>query len=145
MNLILDIIIYILLCILCIFIFILQILFLNHIMYDSYTTFVVGVQFNGNKIKNFINIYDKPCSNSVEFGNYSLIINRSIFKIKRLSKTTLSIKHELSKVRFILTTSDYPTKMSIRILPNHTISISRDLVCLQSMQNYFIISNRFNF
>lgn len=135
----LDVIIFILLSILCICIFILEILYLNHIMYDSYTTFVIAIQFNKNKRKNVINI-DQNNNN-----NFSITLNRKRFKAYRVSKTTIRIRHELSKLSFFLTTSDtVESKMKIQILNNETIKISKDLICLHASHGYFIISNRFN-
>lgn len=140
---ILDIPIFVLLTLICVLVFILQVLYLNHILYDTYTTFVVGLQFNQNKIKNFINIYDKPQFNCIKLGIYWLKLHNSIFKVTRLSKYTISILHNLSRMTFYVTTASKRKKKCIQIQRNQKVSITKDLLYLIFTPGYYIISNRF--
>lgn len=140
---VIDIPIFILLTTICVFVFMLQILFLNHIMYDTYTTFVVGVQFNKDKIKNFINIYDTPQLKSIKLDGYWLKLHDNIFKVTHTSKYTLLVVHKLSRMKFYVTTAQKRTKKCIQIKNCGDISITRDLLFLIRTPDYYIISNRF--
>jgi len=141
---IIDIPIFVGLVIICVFVFMLQILFLNHILYDTYTTFVVGVQFNKNKIKNFINVYDTPQLKSTKLGKYWLKIHDSIFKVKYISRYSLHIVHKLSKMSFYVTTSLKKDKRCIKLGENLDLSITADLLFIVRESGYYIISNRFS-
>jgi hypothetical protein len=138
-----DIPIFVALVIVCVFVFMLQILFLNHILYDTYTTFVVGVQFNKNKIKNFINIYDTPQLKCTRLGRYWLKLHDSIFSVKRISRHTLYIVHKLSKMSFYVTTAQKRNKKCIKLQENLDLSITKDLLFIVNVPGYYIISNRF--
>jgi hypothetical protein len=139
----LDIPIFIGLVVVCVFVFMLQILFLNHILYDTYTTFVVGLQFNKNKIKNFINIYDTPQFKSTKLGKYWLKLHESIFKLTLVSRHTLCVVHKLSKMRFYVTTARKRNKKCIKIRHNLDLTITKDLLFIVCTPGYYIISNRF--
>lgn len=140
---IIDIPIFVALVIVCVFVFMLQILFLNHILYDTYTTFVVGVQFHKNKIKNFINVYDTPQLKCTRLGKYWLKLHDSIFNVKRVSRHTLYMVHKLSKMSFYLTTGHKTNKRCIKLEENLDLSITNDLLFIIQISGYYIISNRF--
>lgn len=141
---IIDIPIFVLLTLTCIFVFMLQILFLNHILYDTYTTFVVGIQFNKYKIKNFINVYDTPQLKSIKLGLYWLKMHDSIFQVTQISRNTLYVTHKLSRTKFYVTVASKKFKKKcIQIEKNSNITITRDLLYIINTPNYYIISNRF--
>lgn len=145
MNLhdIIDVPIFLGLVIVCVFVFMLQILFLNHILYDTYTTFVIGFQFNKNKIKNFVNVYDTPQLKSIKLGGYWLKLHNSIFKTTKISRHTLYVVHKLSKMRFYVTTAQKRTQKCIQLKENIGVSITNDLLFIIRVPGYYIISNRF--
>jgi len=138
-----DIPIFIVLVIICIVIFLMEILFLNHILYDTYTVFVVGVQFNKYKIKNFINIYDTPQLKCVKLGRYWLKMHNTIFKVNKISRCTLQIIHKLSNTAFCITTGPKKGKKCIKIKKNNNLSITKDLLFIVNVPQYYTISNRF--
>lgn len=138
-----DIPIFIILVIICLFIFLIQILYLNHILYDTYTVFVIGVQFNRYKIKNFINIYDTPQLKCTKLGQYWLKMHSTFFKVKKISRYTLHIVHKLSNTSFRVTIGRKSRKKCIKLKKNNTLSITKDLLFIVNVPEYYTISNRF--
>lgn len=136
--------IFILLVFVCVFLFIIQILFLNHILYDTYTTFVVGVQFNRPEIKNFINVYTFPKRGTILIGDFYVQLHPYIFTWKRITKYTICVRYEISGTTFhisILPNKQY--KKCITINDLNDLSITKDLLYLINEYNYYVISNRF--
>lgn len=112
-------------------------------MYDTYTAFTIGFQFNGSPIKNFVNVYSYSVPGSIKFHNFWLKVHRKMFKYKRISKSTLKFTYLLSGTTFYVSICPIKYRKSIILSDDNRILISRDLLYVISRPSYYMISQRF--